>query len=406
MYGVLRPTFRSLTLLADIDGLPMLYVAAIAVCLLGLLLVPILNPPRWFDSRPAEENPALTMRAVAYAEHGDVSVLQLHPTYPRPQVQADAVLIQVVASSINPCDFKFRRNPVPDFILTKPVIPGEDVAGIVVEVGRQVSKFAVGDRVAAMLPTLRWKWGAAAEYVNVKESLVARIGDDVDFVSAASLPLVALTAVQAFSKVSDIQKGQKILIQAGAGGLGTSAIQYAKKVLGLYVATTASAGKAELLKEIGADEVIDYHTTRFEDIVQDYDIVLDSMSWSYENRTLGRDLHVLKSNGSYLNVISSDWSFDGTEVGNGLTTLHNLLVHKASNIVTRGRMPRYDVVTVLPHGEQLQYVMDLLQSGTIRAVVDRQFDLSEIQDAYTYLETGHVTGKVVLVHVKTELKEY
>jgi alcohol dehydrogenase len=306
-----------------------------------------------------------------------------------------------MASSINPCDFKFRRNPVPDFILPKPVIPGEDVAGIVVQVGRKVSTFAVGDRVAAMLPTLRRRWGAASEYVNVKESLVARIGDDVDFVSAASLPLVALTAVQAFNKVSDIQRGQKVLIHAGAGGLGTFAIQYAKKVLGLYVATTASSAKADILKEIGADEVIDYRITRFEDLVQDYDIVLDSMSWSYENRTLGRDSHVLKSNGSYLNVFSSDWSFDGTEVGNGLTTLHNLLVHKASNTLTRGVIPRYDVVIVLPHGEQLQYVMDLLQSGTIRAVVDRQFDLSDIQDAYTYLETGHVTGKIVLVHAKT-----
>ena len=240
------------------------------------------------------------------------------------------VLVQVRAASINPVDFKFRRGAVPSFMLPKPKIPGQDVAGVVVEVGDQVNaakghdaEWKVGDRVVAMVPSLLSPWGTLAEFVAVDAALLARIpdnflgatndnnnnnnnvddnnaaGDDL-FASAASLPLVALTVVRAFDRVGYKDwTDKKVLIQAGAGGVGSFAVQYAKHVLNAsVVATTASAAKAPLLERLGADVVIDYRTTQFEDVVQDYDVVLDPMSFVYEKRTL--QSKVLKPTGWYL----------------------------------------------------------------------------------------------------------
>jgi len=148
-----------------------------------------------------------------------------------------------------------------------------------------------------MLPELMTRWGGLAEYAAVDHSFVARVADNVDLQEAASFPLVALTVIQSFQSLGDNLKGKKILIQAGAGGVGTLAIQYAKN-RGMYVATTASESKAEFLRSLGADLVIDYHTTKFENVIHEYDAVLDTMSWQYEARTL--DSEVLKKNGYYL----------------------------------------------------------------------------------------------------------
>eukprot|EP00978_Attheya_sp_CCMP212_P037825 scaffold181730_cov45-Attheya_sp.AAC.3 len=259
------------------------------------------------------------MKAIAYREHGNASVLQLYERVSRPKLWKDGqVLIRVMASSLNPCDFKLRRTPLPSLVWTPlPKIPGEDIAGIVVEVrhSRMSSStssshnnnnvFRVGDRVAAMMPILGSRFGAHAEYAVVHESMIAKLppadeeGDHpkrtISFVEAASLPLVSLTTLQAFSKLTQQQGSRsrrrtegktKILIHAGAGGVGTFAIQYAKKVLHMYVATTASIQKAHFLKELGADLVIDYRTTDFQSIIQDYDVVFDTMSWAYEDQTL------------------------------------------------------------------------------------------------------------------------
>jgi alcohol dehydrogenase len=353
--------------------------------------------------------------------------LQWTTDYPQPVLKAHQVLIQVHASSINPCDFKGRRNPVPNFLLPKPKIPGQDVAGVVVRLGSGVRKtsnsnrkqqnppphFHVGDRVVAMLPLLGARWGAAAEYVAVDVRLVAKIGANTDFASAAALPLVALTTVQALDAVSVPTRSStssssstptRILIQAGAGGVGTFAIQYAKHVLGMYVVATASAAKASfLLTELGCDEVIDYRTTAFEDVARDFDIVLDPMSWLYESRTLGTNRQVLKPGGHYLNIFSSDWSWNnGVERGNGLTSIGNWMYYKMMHLLRPGTAPNYDIVFVSPNGKQLQTIMDLLDNSTIRAVVDRKFHLSDAAAAYEYLEQGHATGKVILYNNKEE----
>lgn len=372
--------------------------SAVAICLIAFLLHRFFEIPASVELWPAGASPDQRMAAVFYARHGNVSVLEYTTAYPQPILKPNQVLIRVHASSLNPCDFKYRRNYVPNWILPKPKIPGDDVAGVVVL--SNTNTFLVGDRVAAMLPLIGSRWGAAAEFVAVDANLVAPIGVNTDFASAASLPLVALTTIQALNKIQRPTAGKRILIQAGAGGVGTFAIQYAKHVLGMYVAATASAEKGDLLRDLGCDQVIDYRSELFESVVRDFDVVLDPVSWAYEDRTVGKNSTVLKSNGHYLNIGSSDWKWDGAERSNGPNTLWNAMYSKARNLVFPGSVPRYDLVFVSPNGKQLQDVMDLLDNSTIRAVIDRTFHLADAAAAYEYLEQGRARGKVILFNVE------
>jgi alcohol dehydrogenase len=375
--------------------------------------------PTFLDVHPAHASLTETMTAISYERHGDTSVLSWSASYPRPIPNDDQVLVEIKASALNPADFKFRRNPVPNFILPKPKIPGMDFAGIIIQVGSKVknnknTNFQVGDRVAGMVPGLGSQWGTAADYVAIQGSLLGKIGDTTSFEMASSVPLVGLTTVQALRRVKDRSSSAspndplKILIQAGAGGVGTFAIQYCKHVLGMQVATTASSAKTDLLKSLGADLVIDYRTTPFETVIQDYDIVLDTMSFAYEARTLQHGSNVLKADGTgyYLNIFSSDWYLNdkGVEVGNGVTTLWNWLAHKLPLVgplllYLLSKPPViYEMTAVMPNGEDVQMVLDLVEQGTIQPVIDKTFKLSDIEDAYKYLEQGHATGKVVLLH--------
>lgn len=377
------------------------------------ILVSLHYIPTTIDFRPAttSTDPSETMSAIVYHEHGDASVLRYESSYPRPIPRKGQYLIQAKASALNPVDFKMMRTvEVPQFLLPLPKIPGSDVAGIVVQVpSSNNNKFQVGDRVAAMMPILSG-WGSHAEYVAVDESLMAKIGDNTDFETAAAHPLASLTVMQNFKALtldSDTNEGnnppKKLLVQAGAGGVGSFAIQWGK-LLGMYVATTASAPKADFLKELGADLVIDYRTQNFEEICKDFDVILDPMSWLYEDRTFQGN--VLKPTGHYLNIPSSSAGLlDGMEITNGFSTLKNYVKSKISNLVKPGSTPKYSLVSVSPNGEDLQQVMDLVGRGKVRAVIDRKYHLSEAAVAYKYLQGGHATGKVILQHGQQEMQE-
>ncbi len=366
----------------------------IIVIIAAVMVGKYVSIPSTFDWPPAARNTDHKMTALTYEVHGDVNVLELRSDYPRPIPRNDQILVQVKASAINPVDFKYRRNAVPNFVVPKPKIIGFDLAGK----GKAVTKFQVGDRVAAMIPLLGSSWGAAAEYTAVKEIFACKVGESIDFESAASLPLVALTAVQKLQKIPS-PRGKKILIHAGAGGVGSFAIQYAKNVLGMFVATTASSPKADFLKSLGADLVIDYKEQNFATEIQGYDAVLDTMSFLYEGRTLSKGNGVLKNTGIYLNVLSSDWNLhNGLEKTNGLTSASNLLKHYLFNFFTPGSIPQYDLWSVYPDGSLLQHIMDLVEEGTLLAVIDIVYDLKDGAKAFKRLESGRVTGKVVLRH--------
>jgi len=370
----------------------------IFIAVAAMLVGSRLSTPSFLDWPAASKSRSETMTALVYDSHGDLDVLQLRNDVPRPIPRDDQILVQVKASAINPVDFKYRRNKVPDLILPKPKIPGFDLAGVVVSTGKKVSKFQVGDRVAAMIPLLGSSWGAAAEFVAVREQHVCKVADSVDFESAASLPLAALTAVEKLQKIPE-PIGKKILIHAGAGGVGNIAIQYAKNVLGMHVATTASSPKAEFLKSLGADRVIDYREQDFTKEIQNYDAVLDPMSYLYEDRTLNSGSTVLNNKGIYLNVMSSDWNLvNGVEKANGPLSFKNLFKHTIQNHFQPNSIPRYDFWFVYPDGALLQHIMDLVEQGKIQPVLDSIFDLADAKSAYKNMESGRVTGKVVLRH--------
>lgn len=370
----------------------------IAVAVIALFVGKHFCVPSIVDWNSANRSPIQTMNALAYENHGEVDVLQLRTDYPRPIPKDDQILVHVKASAINPVDFKYRRNRVPNFVLPKPKITGLDLAGVVVAIGKEVTKFQVGDRVAAMMPLIGSSWGSAAEYAAVKESFACTVGNSTSFESAASLPLAALTAIQKLAKIPS-PKGKKILIHAGAGGVGSIAIQYAKNVLGMFVAATASSAKADILLSLGADLVIDYRNQNFTTEIQQYDAVLDTMSFLYEERTLNKDSGVLKHDGIYLNVLSSDWRLhNGFEKSNGAISLQNLIKHKLWNFFNPGSIPQYDFWYVYPEGHTLQHIMDLVEEGRLRSVIDSVYHLQDGAEAFKRLESGQVTGKVVLRH--------
>ncbi|MGO4751126.1 NADP-dependent oxidoreductase, partial [Streptomyces sp. 2MCAF27] len=215
---------------------------------------------------------------------------------PDPQLGADDVLVRIHAASINPLDLKLRDGDFKAFLPYRlPLILGNDLAGVVVQVGSAVTRFAVGDEVYARPDKDRI--GTFAELIAVHQDDVAIKPATLTMEEAASLPLVALTAWQALVERAQVRPGQKVLIHAGSGGVGTIAIQLAKQ-LGAHVATTAGTAKVDLVKELGADVVVDYKQQAFETVLHGYDVVLDTLG----GETLEKSLQVLRPGGKVIGI--------------------------------------------------------------------------------------------------------
>ena len=258
-------------------------VGIVAIVVTNVVVYRVL-PSFGYDIKPAPQDLTATMHAVVYESHGGSEVLRFQEI-PRPLANGSFVLIKVLAASLNPCDYKFRRNRVPHVLLPLPKIPGGDIAGIV-EYAPQGSKYKIGDRVAALVPLTGTPWGGYAEYYAAQEDFIAHVPDNVTFEHAASLPLVALTTLQGLEDIKS-PSNKSILIHAGSGGVGTFAIQWAKYVMKFHtVATTCSARNHKLVEELGADITIDYRTENFTQIIKNYDVVFDPMSFLYEKASL------------------------------------------------------------------------------------------------------------------------
>lgn len=240
-----------------------------------------------------------TTKAVVINQYGGKEQLT-DATVTLPELSAHQVLVKVKATSVNPIDWKLREGYLQQMMPWEfPIILGWDVAGIIEEVGSQVSDWKVGDWVAARPDTTRF--GTYAEHTIVDDHLLAKLPEEVSFKDAGALPLAGLTAYQALFTHGKLQAGQKVLIHAGAGGVGTYAIQLAKEA-GAYVITTASPKNHQLLKELGADEVIDYHTTDFETTLSEIDLVLDTMAGEVQRKSIT----VLKPEGRLISILSID----------------------------------------------------------------------------------------------------
>jgi alcohol dehydrogenase len=310
---------------------------------------------------------------------------------PDPEMHDDEVLVQVHAAGVNPLDAKIRNG---EFKLILPYRPpfvlGHDVAGVVVRVGPRVRQFKPGDQVYARPDDFRI--GAFAEHIAVKEESLALKPKGLTMEEAASIPLVGLTAWQALVEKADLKKGQKVLIQAGSGGVGTFAIQLAKH-LGASVATTTSTANVELVKSLGADVVIDYKAQDFADVLRDYDVVLNSQ----DGKTLEKSLRVLKAGGRLISISGPPDPEFGEQIRSSwLVKLIMRFLSFGIRTKARRRNVGYSFLFMKASGRQLREIARLIESGAIRPVVDRVFPFEATNEAIAYVEKGRARGKVVV----------
>jgi len=310
---------------------------------------------------------------------------------PEPDLRDDDVLIQVRAASINPLDSKIKSGEFKLILPYRfPLILGNDVSGTVVRVGARVSQFKPGDDVYARPDDDRI--GTFAEFIAIKASSVALKPTNISMVEAASLPLVTLTASQVLVETAKLKKGQKVLIHAGSGGVGTIAIQLAKH-LGAFVATTTSTSNIPLVKALGADVVIDYRQQDFAAVLRDYDVVLSSLG----SDVLHKSLQVLKPGGHLISV--SGPPTPAFAAARGLTWPLSQVLRLLSYGVRRKAKQKnieYSFVFMRADGAQLQAITTLVEAGAIRPVVDQVFAFEDILQALAYSDSGRAKGKIVV----------
>lgn len=330
------------------------------------------------------------MKALVFKRYGGPDQIAF-ADIPRPVPKPDEILVQVHAAGLNPIDNAIPKGTFkPILKFQPPATLGSDLAGIVVDVGSRVTWFKPGDAVFAS--TFDLGTGAFAEFAVVPENAAALKPANLDFVQAASIPMVGLTSLQALKERAQVKPGQKLFIPAGAGGIGTFAIQFAKH-LGAKVATTTSAGNVDLVRSLGADEVIDYKKQEFEDVLRDYDAVLGTV----KGDSIKKSLQILKSKGRVVSLVGPPDAAFGHSRGMSffMVFVFGLLSRK---IIRRAkkRGVEYSFLFVHPHGGQLTEIARLLDAGTIRPVIDKVFPFNQAKEALAYLEKGRAKGKVVV----------
>ncbi|WP_206099394.1 NADP-dependent oxidoreductase [Rheinheimera riviphila] len=303
------------------------------------------------------------------------------------------VLVEIKAASVNPIDIRVRKGQLKRLVkYSFPLVMGTDLAGIVIAKGAAVSRFQVGDAVYAR-PNRR-RIGTFAERIAVHESEVALKPTSLSFEEAAAMPLVALTSLQAMVDLANIQPGQKVLIHAGAGGIGTFAVQLAKH-LGAYVVATASKPKHALVLSLGANEVIDYQQQDFSQMLEDFDMVFDTLGGD----TLLNSFRVLRQGGMVVSVagppdliLAREWPMP----------LYLRLGIRAISwkvrYVARKYQCGYRFMLMRPCGLQLAQISALIDAGVIRPVIDRIYPFERVNEAIAYAETGRASGKIIVSH--------
>lgn len=310
---------------------------------------------------------------------------------PAPEVGAHDVLVQVHATSVNLLDAKIRTGEFKLILpYSFPLILGNDLAGVVVRVGASVRRFKPGDEVYARPPQARI--GTFAELIAVDENALALKPENLSMEEAAALPLVALTAWQVLGDSARLKQGQKVFIQAGSGGVGSVAIQLAKH-LGAFVATTTSTANVEWVKALGADVVIDYKTQKFEQVLQDYDVVLNSLGAD----ELEKSLTILKPEGQLISISGPPTpAFAQAQKLPWVVGLVMRLLSSGIRRKARNKKVSYAFVFMRASGTQLDKITALVESGSIKPVIDRTFTFDSTADALSYVEQGRSKGKVII----------
>ena len=317
------------------------------------------------------------MKAIRIHEFGGPEVMKLEEIE-RPVPAADEILVKVFASGINPVDWVVR-NGGNDFLksfLTLPMTIGWDAAGIVEETGSEVTDFKKGDAVYGV-PNFPGTNGSYAEYCPAKTSQFAIKPKSISFNEAAGVPLVGLVACNALFELGKLQAGQRVFIHGASGGVGSLAVQMAK-AKGAYVIGSASAGNQEFLKQIGADEVIDYSKQKFEELLQDVDVVFDGSPLRDENERL-KCISILKDGGIFVSV-NVDFPFSD-EVKKALAKKN-----------ATGEL----VATQTNHRHWLNEMAKLIDEGKVKVHISKVYALEQVGEAHKESETFHTRGKLVL----------
>lgn len=308
------------------------------------------------------------MRAAQLIKYGGDDALQFTTEAIRPTASVGEVLVEVKAASINALDWKIREGMAQQMAtLTFPATLGSDLAGIVVEVGEGVEDFAVGQEVYGQTNPLGGQ-GSFAEFSPIAAKSLALKPQSLDFLKAAATPLTLVSAYQALVETLHLENGQRILIHGGAGGIGSFAIQLAKN-LGAYVASTAAPNDMEYVQGLGADEVIDYTSQKFEEVLHDFDAVFDTVGGD----TYARSFAILKPGGQIASMLE--------QPNEALAQQHAV---KAFHLFTQVTTQRLEAIT------------ELIDQGSIHVNVDKVFPLEEANEAIDYARSGHQHGKVVL----------
>lgn len=316
------------------------------------------------------------MKAIIINQYGSKDELKA-TEFPKPMPKENEVLVETYATSINPIDWKLREGHLKERLPFKfPIILGWDVAGVISKVGSKVEDFQPGDRVFARPATT--EKGTYAEYVAVDQSLVANMPSKASFLEAAATPLAGLTAWQCLVDFADIKKGDKVLIHAGAGGVGSMAIQIAKH-FGAHVTATGGSNSVEVIQKLGADQFINYQTEDFDQEIKDLDIVFDTIGGKVQEKSFD----VLKKGGVLVSIVQPPDEEKARKTG-----------------IKAG------FVWLEPNGEQLTKLAKLMEEGELKPLIDKVFDFSEdgLRDAHELSETGHAKGKIIIKVKEEETK--
>ena len=309
------------------------------------------------------------MKAMGVRTWGGVDKLEMLEIAP-PTAGVNDVLIRVVAASVNPADWRIREGEFKLFIRKLPFILGADVAGIVEQVGANVSKFKPGDAVYAMIPV--GAGGGYAEYAALKESTAAHIPPNLTFAEAASLPLTALTALQALRDKANVQPGQRVVINGAAGGVGTFAVQIAA-ALGAQVTAVSRSANHEFVRGLGANDVIDYQAQDPLDGTRQYDVIFDCVN----TLTPGAARKALVAGGVFLSV-------------------NPVYANPISKLIMRLGGRRLESVFVQPRGSDLEALRGWIEAGKLRPVIEQVYPLTQVAAAHERSATNRVRGKLVL----------
>jgi NADPH:quinone reductase-like Zn-dependent oxidoreductase len=309
------------------------------------------------------------MKAVRIHDYGSSDVLA-YEDIPAPEPADDEVLVRVRAASASPIDWKTRQGHLKawGFDLPMPLVLGRDFSGDVVAVGKDVTEFTVGDAVYGSVGELHR--GSYADYIAVRPGEIARKPASIDYDTAAAIPHSGQAAWQSLMEVGGLQPGQTVLIHAAAGGVGSLAVQIAK-AQGAHVIGTSSDNNLDFVRSLGADEVIDYNNSRFEDMVRDVDIVLDTVGGDTQERSWT----VLKSGGIMVSLLG-------------------FAPNSVESAQERGL--RAEMVAQRPEPEHLRTLGEMIDDGRLKPVVNRVLPITEVRQAQDLVQDGHVRGKIIL----------